>query len=101
MAGDLLDLHVALAPCVIGYAEIAVALKTDLADRIGDCPYASWIETYAGEEYQQLAGGQAGQLDHLLAERGGPGRLTALTEIFRQATRLETKFWDMGLALAD
>ncbi len=27
MAGDLLDLHVALAPCVLGYAEIGTALE--------------------------------------------------------------------------
>ena len=26
MAGDLLDLHVALAPCIVGYAEIAAEL---------------------------------------------------------------------------
>ena len=35
-AGDLLDLHVALAPCVIGYAEIGRHLVPEGVDALGD-----------------------------------------------------------------
>ena len=54
MAGDLLDLHVALAPCIVGYGEIGVILSSD-GD--GGNPYRSWIEMYAGDEYQDIARG--------------------------------------------
>ena len=35
MSGDLLDLHIALAPCIVGYAEIGARLTSDsrYADR--------------------------------------------------------------------
>lgn len=47
-AGDLLDLHVALSPCVIGYAEIGRALSPDGVAALGDHPYREWIGEYAG-----------------------------------------------------
>lgn len=103
-AGDLLDLHVAMAPCVMGYAEIGRRLK-EKSGRAGrgrplvDNPYQAWIDSYAGEEYQSLAGGLAAHLDHLMAERGGAGRFDRLAATFRQAVRLEIDFWAMGLSL--
>jgi thiaminase/transcriptional activator TenA len=99
-SGDLLDLHVALAPCVIGYAEIGRQLRAEFAEGLDDNPYRSWIDSYAGVDYQALAGAQAARLDHLMTARGGPGRFQALAELFREAVRLETEFWEMGLTLA-
>lgn len=96
LAGDLLDLHVALAPCVIGYAEIGRAL----ADKAEGNPFSEWIETYAGPEYQDVAQAQIDQIERLMVSRGGPGRLDSLVETFRRATRLETAFWDMGVNLS-
>jgi thiaminase/transcriptional activator TenA len=51
MAGDLLDLYAALAPCVLGYAEIGLALAADPATQRDGNPYADWIDMYAGDEY--------------------------------------------------
>lgn len=99
MAGDLLDLHVALAPCVVGYGEIANRLKVDPNTRLDGNPYRPWIDMYAGDEYQQVARAEVAQLDRLMALRGGPGRMAGLTETFRQATRLEAAFWEAGLSL--
>ncbi len=104
MAGDLLDLLVALAPCVLGYAEIGTWLAADPAcDRTDKNPYRDWIETYAGVEYQELAQGTLAQLDRVAARRLGAEptaapRWAGLAETFRTATRLEIGFWDMGLA---
>ncbi len=95
LAGDLLDLHVALAPCIVGYAEIGRALDGAAEGN----PYGAWIEMYAGQEYQETAAGAVAQLDELFARRGGPARLPALERIFRDATRLEIGFWRMGLSL--
>jgi thiaminase (transcriptional activator TenA) len=95
-AGDLLDLHVALAPCVVGYGEIGARLKRD-GDTSAANPYAPWIEMYASDDYQAVAGDAAAALDRLMERRGGPGRIDSLVTTFRQATRLEVDFWQMGL----
>ncbi|MCV0427031.1 MAG: TenA family protein, partial [Roseibium sp.] len=58
MAGDLLDLQAALAPCIIGYAEIGTRLVREGCDR-EDNPYCRWIQEFAGVGYQELASGFA------------------------------------------
>jgi len=52
LAGDSLDLHVALAPCVIGYGLIGESLAHDPETQTAGNPYAEWISMYAGAEYQ-------------------------------------------------
>ncbi len=96
MAGDVLDLHVALAPCIVGYAEIGSMLAS--AGRIDGNPYRAWIEMYASDEYQSAARRQIKHLDGLMRRRGGQGRFNSLAGIFGEATRLEAAFWDMGLS---
>ena len=96
MAGDLLDLHVALAPCVVGYALIGGRLLAEQAPGAAN-PYREWIDTYAGEAYRAVAASAMAALDRLEAERAGPGRFAGLLATFRRATVLEARFWDMGL----
>lgn len=97
-AGDLLDLHVALSPCVIGYAEIGRALSPDGVAALGDHPYREWIGEYAGEGYQGVAAAARLHLDELAARSMTEQRFTELVAIFAQASRLEAVFWQMGLA---
>lgn len=97
MAGDLLDLHAALAPCIVGYAEIGRWLAEDAGTVRDDNPYAAWIDMYAGSEYQDVADAAAKGLDRLMARRGGEGRFDSLADTFRTATVLEADFWQMGL----
>ncbi len=92
-AGDLLDLYAALAPCVLGYAEIGRRLS---AGQAPGNPYAPWIDTYAGPDYQAAANVTRNTLDRLWAERGGEARAAALQATFDAAVRLETAFWSMG-----
>ncbi|EWY37690.1 hypothetical protein N825_16695 [Skermanella stibiiresistens SB22] len=99
MAGDLLDLHVALAPCIVGYAEIAAELMADPATRLDGNPYRAWIEMYAGDEYRAVASAEIAQLDSLSARRGGEARFADLVKTFTTASRLEAGFWEMGLRL--
>jgi thiaminase/transcriptional activator TenA len=94
MAGDLLDLQVALAPCIVGYAEIGRALAEDT---VADNPYGAWIEMYASPDYQSVADDAVATLDRLMVRRGGEGRLDSLADTFRKATVLEADFWQMGL----
>ena len=98
--GDLLDLHVALAPCMVGYADIANWLETQPFTRKHGNPYAAWIEMYAGEEFQQAAHAEQAWLDARLAGVDAR-RFDELVTIFSEATRLEADFWQMGLDLAD
>jgi thiaminase (transcriptional activator TenA) len=100
MAGDLLDLHVALAPCIAGYGEIGRALAEDPETAVEDNPYRAWIEMYAGTEYQEVAAGAVATLDRLAAARGGEARYRDLALTFAHATRLETAFWEMGMSAA-
>ena len=96
--GDLLDLHVALAPCVIGYAEIANWINTQpFTVRGAENPYNAWIAMYESEEFQAAARSEQQWIDARMA--GLPeARLEALTTIFREATQLETDFWAMNFA---
>lgn len=97
LAGDILDLQVALAPCIVGYAEIGQRLA-ESAGPDAPNPYREWIEMYAGADYQAVAAAHVAHMDRLMERRGGPGRLPSLITTFDQATRLEAAFWDMGLA---
>jgi thiaminase/transcriptional activator TenA len=100
LAGDRLDLEVALAPCVIGYAEIARERIADPATGRDGNPYRDWLDMYAGTEYQTLAREAEAALDEQFARRGGEGRFPALASTFAAASRLEADFWQMGLAAA-
>ena len=95
-SGDFLDLMAALAPCVLGYGEIGARLAGNGG------PYAGWIETYGGAEYQALCHDVGTLIDGALLQRLGPGwaglpRFARLTQRFATATRLEVGFWQMGL----
>lgn len=97
-SGDLLDLLVALAPCVMGYGEIGTRLK---AEATSDT-YADWINTYAGEDYQGSCQAVGTLLDAALTRRLGADfanipRWDRLCQTFRTATELEVQFWQMGL----
>lgn len=98
LRGDMLDLVVALSPCVVGYAEIGAALAArgqGLQD--GSNPYAAWIAEYAGEAYQALAFDSLAQIDRLAARSLTEARYPALLALFEEAVRLEADFWQMGL----
>lgn len=97
MAGDILDLHVALSPCVIGYGEIGARLAADPATRRDGNPFLSWIEMYSGDDYADVMVGATERLNRLGAERLTEARYARLAKLFGTATRLEADFWSMGL----
>jgi thiaminase/transcriptional activator TenA len=108
LSGDLLDLHVALSPCILGYAEIGRRIAREHGATIAGNPYRAWIEMYAGEEYGEAARAAAEQLDRILLHRTGQdagaiestARWGSLVTTFREACRLEASFWQMGLNAA-
>ncbi|MBB3141291.1 thiaminase II [Halomonas organivorans] len=99
--GDLLDLRIALAPCLVGYGEIAGWLAAQPFTLRGDAnPYEPWIAMYEGDDFQAAMRAEIAWLDARLAEVT-PARFEQLARLFRDATRLEIDFWQMGLDRAD
>lgn len=96
MRGDLLALKVALAPCVIGYAEIATRLAAHPNAFAESNPYRVWIAEYAGAAYQEVAAGARAHMENLADRYATPAREAELVAIFKEATRLEADFWEMG-----
>ena len=96
MRGDLLALKVALAPCVIGYAEIATRLAARPNGLAATNPYRVWIAEYGGAPYQEVATKARAHLDRLATLYATPAREAELAAIFTEATRLEADFWEMG-----
>lgn len=99
--GDLLDLHVALSPCMVGYGEIANWLNGRVQTLRGtDNPYDAWIAMYESDEFQQAMHAEIDWLNQRLADVS-PARFQQLCRIFSDATRLEIDFWEMGLQLSN
>ncbi|MDN2662606.1 TenA family protein [Psychromonas sp. 14N.309.X.WAT.B.A12] len=98
MTGDLVDLYVALAPCSIGYAEIGRFLANDDNTLFEGNEFASWIDLYSGEEFQQSIIDSTQHLDQLLADIDiNSKRGQHLVKVFKTATRMEVAFWQQGL----
>src|SRR5437660_1177396 len=85
MRGDLLALKVALAPCVIGYAEIATRLSSRPDAFAATNPYRVWIAEYAGAPYQEVAAKARAQLERLADLYATPAREAELIAIFKEA----------------
>jgi thiaminase/transcriptional activator TenA len=95
--GDLLDLHVALAPCVTGYGEVANWInQRPTTVRGADNPYDAWIAMYESAEFQDAMQTEQQWIDARLGEVTS-SRFEELVTVFRDATRLEIDFWAMGL----
>lgn len=94
--GELLDLHVALAPCMVGYGEIALWLAAQDFTTVEGNPYAPWMAMYASDEFQAAMRDEVEWLDGRLADIGEE-RFKELVGVFRDAIRLEIDFWQMGL----
>ncbi len=99
-SGDLLDMHVALAPCLVGYGEVADFLNGAPATVRDGNPYDKWIAMYESDAFQQAVRAEVEWLDRHLAGVGRE-RFAELAGIFRDATRLEIGFWQMGLDLSE
>ena len=97
MAGDILDLEIALVPCTVGYGEVARRIMADPARMVEGNPYQSWIESYASEGYQAMAEAAALRIDALGESHAGEVRFETLLRDFSMAARLEQGFWQQGL----
>ena len=98
-SGDFLDLITPLIPCVIGYAEIGDSLKNY---KPSNQMYKSWIQTYSGEEYQNISKSVGKLFDSAVLNRLGKGfyrtsKWKSIQKKFKIAVLLEIDFWEMAL----
>ena len=94
--GEIPELAAALLPCMWGYAEIGQRLA--LSDAPPDPRYARWIETYASDEFDELARWCRDLVDRLAAEANDRGR-ARMARAFNVCSRYELRFWEMGWTL--
>ena len=89
--GTFGDLVAALLPCMWGFSE--TALRLEAGGRPDEERYAEWIDTYASEEFTELAEWCRGLLDDVA--RGAPERTRArYRDLFHTSARYEYRFWD-------
>ncbi|WP_227306136.1 TenA family protein [Acidisoma cellulosilyticum] len=95
-SGDRLDLEIALAPCLMGYAEIAELILADPETVLEGNPYEPWISSYSGAEYRATVAQSIIDLDAFGQRRGADARYASLLQTFRTASALEAQFWEIG-----
>ena len=96
--GDFAELAAALLPCMWGYAEIGERLS---AHTMPAHPlYRQWVETYADEDFQQLAAWSRELVDEVAAEVTGPGH-DRMRRAFVACSRHELAFWESAWSQRD
>lgn len=80
----------AVLPCFWIYRQVG---KHIYERAIQENPYRSWIDTYAGDAFDQSVN-QMLALTDKYAETAGPLELTQMREAFRISSRLEWYFWN-------
>lgn len=93
-SSDVLDVLVAVSPCMVGYAQVGLWLKQNSRDAV-DPDYRAWIDAYAGDEFQETAQ-KAMQLLEAKVARDPPSKekLKKLQKIWNAACRLEAGMWE-------
>ncbi|WP_080238724.1 thiaminase II [Spirosoma rigui] len=79
----------AVLPCFWIYREVG---KFIYQQAIRENPYRSWIDTYAGEAFDQSVS-QMLTLTNRFAEQASVSELEAMRDAFRMSSRLEWYFW--------
>jgi thiaminase/transcriptional activator TenA len=96
IAGDILDLEVALAPCTVGYGEIALAIEASPTRGATATPTNRGSPCMPAPRYQALARGAA-RGSMRWARAMAARRASRGCRRLREGARLEADFWRMGL----
>jgi thiaminase/transcriptional activator TenA len=88
---------VAVLPCFWIYREVGKFIYEQASPQN---PYQAWIDTYAGNDFDQVVS-QMLTLTNQLAESASPTELDQMKAAFIQSSRLEWYFWNDAYRLAD
>jgi thiaminase/transcriptional activator TenA len=86
----------ALLPCFWVYREVGRHIHARAAR---PNPYQAWIDTYAGEEFEQAVDAMI-ELTDSVAEMASESRLEGMHHAFRRAIQLEWMFWESAFRLS-
>ena len=87
----------ALLPCFWIYLEVGKSIHARAAK---PNPYQAWIDTYAGDEFENAVRAVITTTDEM-ANRASDDTLAAMHAAFTRATQLEWMFWDSAYRLAN
>lgn len=85
----------ALLPCFWIYREVGMEIYSNAAE---DNPYRDWIDTYAGEAFNESVD-RAIEITDQVAALEPESRLAEMAEAFVKSTELEWMFWESAYRL--
>ena len=97
MSGSLAELYAAIAPCLMGYAEIGKCIKEQ--GFIAGNPYQPWIDVFSSDGFQAITAQNEAQINTLLAD-ASPTQAEKFQRLFNTAARMEVNFWQQALDLS-
>jgi thiaminase/transcriptional activator TenA len=83
----------ALLPCFWIYREVGNHIVERARGAVAENPYARWIETYSGDEYDTSVQ-RAIDIVEDLGQQTSPELQKAMQRAFEKSARLEWMFWD-------
>ncbi|KAJ1310523.1 hypothetical protein OPQ81_007253 [Rhizoctonia solani] len=97
--GDDFMLIIAVASCLLGYAEVGKRLLAAGTNTEGN-PYKRWIEDYGGIEFQEATRRGLDLMEQRAAQDPPSARRFAqLQDVWERCVRLEIGFWDMAFKI--
>lgn len=88
-AQDLVVLKVAIAPCLIGYRDIAVRIEEEYGHGKEGNIYWKWVESYAGKDYGSAYNEGRRMLEEY-AVKQSVSRIEELVDIFAKGTKVRS-----------
>lgn len=85
----------AVLPCFWIYRAVGKAIYSQ---SVSQNPYQAWIDTYAGDAFDEVVT-QMLDLTNRLADEASPKEREKMAEAFRQSSRLEWCFWNDAYTL--
>lgn len=95
LKGDLVETLSTVFPCAWTYCDYAKRLKEQYKNNLEDNFYKSWIETYAGEDFENSFEWFYDAIDELVINKSKEEK-TRVEEIFISSVEFEYMFWDMA-----
>jgi thiaminase/transcriptional activator TenA len=96
--GSYAEAVASLLPCFWIYRDVGNEIWRRAEGSLGTNPYARWIETYAGDEFNAVVERAIAITDDV-AQAGTPADRTRMRAAFEKSSRLEWMFWDSAYRL--
>jgi thiaminase/transcriptional activator TenA len=88
----------ALLPCFWIYREVGNHIVAKARAAVAENPYAKWIQTYSGDDYDASVA-RAIEVVETLGAQASPEMRSAMQRAFEKSARLEWMFWDSAYRL--